>query len=1369
MKTSTFSLLSRFIVASLVLAITWAYTDTSQAQRSRGRSRDGLMDLARDRDIAAELKFTDEQAESISELREKFRSGRNEKYQSFNDRLEAAKDDDAERTKIEAERTAAVAVLRKASEADLAKLISAEQFRALQVHQLKRRGVAGIQTEWVTAELKLTDDQKKKLEAAVSGYDQQRQTLAETYSSLRSNRDLSREERDKKYGELRAQGDEFRQKRDQAILGALTAEQKTQFQSLSGVSATAEAKPAATTKSAATESKPAATKSAAIPAPADRGAKVVGNDGEPAAAPAVVASFGSQAVAKGSTPAKTLKFNFVQAPWSDVLKLFTDAAALTWDRELVPPGTFTYFDSKEYTPTEALNVLNGAMLQKGFILVRRDRFAVVLNVDNPVPPNLVPTVVPTEISDRASNELIRVVMPLEEKDAGKAAEEVADLLGPQGKAVALSVANSLVVTGLAKNLSEIYAALKSYIPEEEKDVEYEAFVLKNVSAISAEEMIRDLFGLQPRGVQNVSGASGGSSSRGSSRGGSRGGSSRGGSSRGGFGGFAAMMQQRRGGSSRGGSRGGSSRGGDSSRGRQTSRGSSNTSVSVTVDERTNMLLAMAAPEQLSVIRKAIETIDVPTGDAPNPFANEQRNNEPYLEVYRVNSSDTMEVTKTLNVLFPGTVVNEDGRSRRIHVMASRSEHEEVSRMIRKLDGQGGTQTTAIIPIRQDPTTLTTTLQGLYSKDIESAPSVIANPGYLVVRGSAEQIVEIKQMVTQLEGAIGASMATGGGPIRSIPLGGRDVNSLLRMLQSVSRNPIRISTPASDRGPIREQRVPSADQPGVRPAAPTGATRGGGAATNRGQANFSLPPAAQVASQDEAAPASDEPQQPPVVDEVQRHQRLAQFVFQNLDADKDGKLTAEEWSTSKRTRALFEERKVELKLPADKAAFTKAFVQLAVPEDEPASKASGDAPRANPQPKAAAARPPLRPGAESQPKPAAAGDSQLPEIVIEIRDGNLVLMSEDEKALDELENRLQTLMTHMTPKTTWTIFYLRSADATEAALMLERLFPQSSVTATASSSGSSLFGEISGGFSSLGSSLMDMTGINSLGTGPNALRIIPETRANALFVSGPPDQIADVESVLKILDAAELPAQLRARAPRYINVEHADVNEVAQIVRDVYKEELASSGRSGGGGGSSRGGSSRGGSRGGSSSNPFAMFMGGGGGSSRGRGGNSGGRSGVRMTLGVDSRTSALVVSASDSLFKQVENLVQTLDAAAMEAKRTVKIVTLENTNSSAIQQAVSALLPKASVSTGAGANRPSSFGTSSRSGRSGRSGSTGGSSQAARMQQFMQMRGRGGSGGFGGRTGSTRGSSRGGSSRGGSSRGGSSRGGSSRGGSSRGR
>ena len=97
-----------------------------------------------------------------------------------------------------------------------------------------------------------------------------------------------------------------------------------------------------------------------------------------------------------------------------------------------------------------------------------------------------------------------------------------------------------------------------------------------------------------------------------------------------------------------------------------------------------------------------------------------------------------------------------------------------------------------------------------------------------------------------------------------------------------------------------------------------------------------------------------------------------------------------------------------------------------------------------------------PRPEPKPRPAGpvkvAGDSEeLPEIVIEVRDGNIVLISDDEEALDRIEARLQSLMAHMSPKTAWTIFYLRSADATEAALMIERLFPQSSVSATASSS------------------------------------------------------------------------------------------------------------------------------------------------------------------------------------------------------------------------------------------------------------------------------------------------------------------------------
>jgi hypothetical protein len=53
-------------------------------------------------------------------------------------------------------------------------------------------------------------------------------------------------------------------------------------------------------------------------------------------------------------------------------------------------------------------------------------------------------------------------------------------------------------------------------------------------------------------------------------------------------------------------------------------------------------------------------------------------------------------------------------------------------------------------------------------------------------------------------------------------------------------------------------------------------------------------------------------------------RIAKFTFRALDKDKDGKITAEEWSKSSRTRAQFAKAKVTLKLPADEASFVAAY-------------------------------------------------------------------------------------------------------------------------------------------------------------------------------------------------------------------------------------------------------------------------------------------------------------------------------------------------------------------------------------------------------------------------------------------------------------
>jgi type II secretory pathway component HofQ len=66
--------------------------------------------------------------------------------------------------------------------------------------------------------------------------------------------------------------------------------------------------------------------------------------------------------------------------------------------------------------------------------------------------------------------------------------------------------------------------------------------------------------------------------------------------------------------------------------------------------------------------------------------------------------------------------------------------------------------------------------------------------------------------------------------------------------------------------------------------------------------------------------------------------------------------------------------------------------------------------------------------------------------------------------------------------------------------------------------------------------------------------------------------------------------------------------------------------------------------------------------------------GPEMTLGFDEETNSLIVLAPAKLLAEVETLVQTMDTAAMESARTIKLVPLKQTNTEAIQRALDSLI-----------------------------------------------------------------------------------------------
>lgn len=200
-------------------------------------------------------------------------------------------------------------------------------------------------------------------------------------------------------------------------------------------------------------------------------------------------------------PESTLSFNFRYAPWEVVLAKFAEVAGLTLDLTAVPTGTFNYYDKGQYTPREALDILNGYLLQRGFVLVRRDRFLVCVNLEKGIPASLIPTVTADQLADYGNNELVSVIFSHLDMDVALAASQVGQLQGPHGKVVALNATNSLMVMDTGSNLRLMQRLLDAGAFQRPSnggsELVFKSFDLRHVRAEEAERMIRTMLGIPP--------------------------------------------------------------------------------------------------------------------------------------------------------------------------------------------------------------------------------------------------------------------------------------------------------------------------------------------------------------------------------------------------------------------------------------------------------------------------------------------------------------------------------------------------------------------------------------------------------------------------------------------------------------------------------------------------------------------------------------------------------------------------------------------------------------------------------------------------------------------------------------------------------
>ena len=1195
----------------------------------------GLSGTLRSEDVQQALGLSDEQRTALEELNSD-EDGR-EVMREFRDRMRAAESDE-ERQALMAEAQQRAQERQQQREEQVKQILDERQVSRLNELSLQRAGPSALARDEIAESLGLDESQRTQLTALNDEY---RAAMFELgFRASDEDRQRLREEYEAKF------------------LGVLNNSQQSAWTAKLGEPAEFDLRGGGR-RDGRDGAPNGEAQASAQPQPPVRRPVIVTPPPEGAES---VSSFGAPAgeIEGREQEEAIFSFNFRYAPWVDVLRLFANRAGLTLDLNIVPPGTFNYFDDGSYTITEALDILNGYLLPKGYVLVRRNRFLVCVSIDEPIPPNLVPTVDKSELYQRGKNELMTVVFPVEGANIDDVVKEVGQLVGPQGKPVGLKSTNSIVVTDIGSNLRRIDQLLQQIAAAPDATV-FKAYPLVNIPADEAELTVRALLGLQI-GVTDVSA---GNDPRFDSR---------------------------------------DPRNFDRNRSQNNSRpieASSGPPARLYAELRTNSLMVTATPAEQRIVEETLKVIDVDEDAAP--YA---RGRRPYLQVYEVKSSDPREVVKTLAVLIPGVVVNEDGRNGKLHIVATEVQHQEVATLVRQLDGLGAGEQVAVIPlVKMDPVTASITLRSMFVRDGEDAPTIEPDlyGRQLMIRGTSAQLVQAQQILAQLgEDGTGQRRA-GDGILSTFPLSGRDPAELLPLLErawgNTAPNPVKIVRP-KQRGPVDDVRTPGSSAPtdfGTEADGPSALFQpqqtpdmqfrsaddaqrrrftlplGGSSAARGGEsavATWNLllarspSPAALAADpphrEGEAAAAQRSPGVIPQFTQNERPQRKpdasrgvpVQFAVQTETRNDDNATTPAD-------------ARPQPRLSDDEL---DALIDLI---DTPAERPNPAA-----APPASAAQNDNATPADAVPQSRTLGNPDAP-ITVTVLGDDLLISSPDPVVRAQMEELLEDLMQAVPPRTSWTIFPLEYADVTTTAATLEQLFPDSQVASVDSLSSGSMFSSLTSGISSMTDTLSSVSGLS--GGATVGVRMIPYVPDNSLFVSGPSHKVQEIEQMLQILDSGELSASLRERTPRMIPVKYADIDEVYNIVKDVYKDLMENE--------QDRGARN--------AANMFATMMGG------RRGGSEGQSSPASsLSLGIDRQTSQLVVSSSESRFQEIKTLVEQVDTAALEARRTVKVVTLYNTSTAQLTNTVSSLMPRVKLSS-----------TSSRGGTS--NGSSGGEASSS--------------------------------------------------------
>ncbi len=201
-------------------------------------------------------------------------------------------------------------------------------------------------------------------------------------------------------------------------------------------------------------------------------------------------------------PTQKLMFQFRDMKWEDVLGWFSSQQDLTLVMDRTPGGTFTYSDTRSYSPSEGIDLLNSVLMTRGFTLVRREKMLVVMELNANIPLELLPRAPLEQLDERGRFEIVSVLFPLAGRPIDAVLAEVKPYLSSYGRAIPLARGGQLLVVETAGKMSTINELIASVpVPKENPKPDkpapppqpvFAAYALGELDSNAALETVRKL-------------------------------------------------------------------------------------------------------------------------------------------------------------------------------------------------------------------------------------------------------------------------------------------------------------------------------------------------------------------------------------------------------------------------------------------------------------------------------------------------------------------------------------------------------------------------------------------------------------------------------------------------------------------------------------------------------------------------------------------------------------------------------------------------------------------------------------------------------------------------------------------------------------